>query len=159
MRACVIKLLAFHIVLSSILWTIAVNNITNNFHLVMNSIISVTLMIAWFSAFSSFRDRCLFKSFLLSLFFTIPSLTFGAAYYYSNLEIGNPLTLLAYFGIIFNMPFSMGHGVLSDAGLLVQITLPVIVLNLLFILNYAEHIILKMRQKRMLINEDETADI
>ena len=146
MSEVIARILTIHICLTVVG---AMADTTNDIQMILSSVVSVTLIILWYLAIRSVRDRGFSRSVIVSLSFTVPSLLFGMASYYSNFyseDIGLSM-IFGMYGEIFNRPFVLISGIFSDqTSISAQIAAPIIAMNVLLLINFVEYSLEKRKK-------------
>ena len=139
MNEMIAKLLTIHICLTFVA-TLANKN--NDVRALIASVSAITLIILWNLAMKTARKNGFSRAVFVSLFFTVPSLLFGIASYYSYFyEDGiGMIMVLSMYGMMFNQPFMPYIGIFTeDVSIYAQIAIPIISINLLLLINYFEY--------------------
>ena len=137
------RILTIHICLAIVESLITVND---DLQKIISSTISVSLIMLWYISIRAVRKNGFLNSIIVSLFFTVPSILFGMTYLMNNSLSLNSSDILAMFGMIFNRPLAL-ENVLFSSGVstYTQIAIPIIVMNVLLLVNFIEYTIEKRK--------------
>lgn len=137
------RILTIHISLAIIETLITVNN---DLQKIISSIISVTLIMLWYISIRAVRKNGFLNSIIVSLFFTVPSILFGMAYGMNNSVRVSSSDIWTLIGMMFSRPFALENVLFSsEVSTYTQIAIPIIVMNVLLLINFIEYTIEKRK--------------
>ena len=133
------KTILLHLVISSV-GLCVLDMVHNDFRAIIMLIVTLTLFFLWNSAIKSVIETGLIYSFIISLYFTVPSAITGISYYNSYMhpfELDWILSDLTW--LVINYPFTIGNlqfGSSDSYNIGIQIFMPIVAINMLVLFNY-----------------------